>query len=116
MVQMRMQFKRLIRPAIEVTIGLMIGGPLLGVAIIIAWMFPYPYRDARSNAEVSSGSCELSRGGPGPSQQPTVIVALRRRQITAATWLSLRKLPQLWRRCGSGNTTRYRVPGQHMRR
>ena len=51
MVQMRMQFKRLIRPAIEVTIGLMIGGPLLGVAIIIAWMGPYPYRDARSNAE-----------------------------------------------------------------
>ena len=51
MVQMRMQFKRLIRPAIEVTIGLMIGGPLLGVAMIIAWMFPYPYRDARSNAE-----------------------------------------------------------------
>jgi hypothetical protein len=29
----------------------MIGGPLLGVAIAIAWAFPYPYRDARSDAE-----------------------------------------------------------------
>jgi hypothetical protein len=48
---MRIRFKQLIRPATEVTIGLMIGGPLLGVAKIIAWMFPYPYRDARSNAE-----------------------------------------------------------------